>query len=330
MPAIRKGLGLLFACLLAGSAHAVDVHRDEVRAFIKEMSREHGFKSSELRKVLKGAETKQAILDAISRPAERTVPWHEYRERFLTPQRIAKGVDFMQQHAETLQRLRANGAPVAEILGILGVETLYGGNTGRYRVIDALATLAFDYPPRGDFFRSELEVFLVLTRELNIAPDQPIGSYAGAMGPPQFIPSSYRDYAVDGDGDRKRDLWNNWDDVLASVANYLMKFGWRAGEPVMAEAGVPDDLSALTMFGSGREIQLNETVASLRGKGVRFDTALPPEAPALLFTLQGKNGPVYRVGFNNFYVLTRYNRSTLYASAVHELGQAITPVGRAQ
>lgn len=319
---IRTGLIVLFAMASTASAQALDVHREEVRAFIKTMSQEHGFKSSELRKVLKAAETKQSILDAISRPAERAIPWYEYRERFLTPQRIAKGVSFMQQHVTTLERLRATGAPVAEILGILGVETIYGENVGRYRVIDALATLAFDYPPRGDFFRSELEQFLLLTRELGIAPEQPMGSYAGAMGPPQFISSSYRNYAVDGDGDGARDLWRNWNDVLASIANYLAQFGWRSGEPVMAEAVVADP-AAISAFGSGREMKLDETVASLRSKGVRFETTLPADAPALVFVLQGKDGPEYRVGFNNFYVLTRYNRSTLYASAVHELGQAI-------
>lgn len=325
MATIKRSLIAFALCIFVAQAHALDVHRPEVRAFIDKMSHEHDFKKSELRTLLRKAETKQAILDAISRPAERTIPWYEYRERFLTPQRIAKGAYFQQQHAANLDSLRAAGAPVPEILGILGVETLFGDITGRYRVLDALATLAFDYPPRSEFFLGELEQFLVLSKEQNLKVDTAMGSYAGAMGPPQFMPSSYRKYAVDGDGDGKRDLWSDWDDVLASVGNYLQQYGWRAGEPVLAEANVDAaDLSAFTIYANGREIELNETVASLKTKGLRFETALPDDAPALLFVLQGKDGPMYRVGFNNFYVITRYNRSTLYASAVYELGQAIT------
>lgn len=331
MQAILQGLVLFFAiCMLASPAQALDTHREEVRAFIRKMSHEHDFKTAQLQKLFKSAETKQAILDAISRPAERTITWYEYRERFLGPQRIAKGASFMTQHAASLERLRTAGAPVAEILGILGVETIYGENTGRYRVLDSLTTLAFDYPPRSDFFMGELEAFLLLTREQGVAPDQPLGSYAGAIGPAQFMPSSYRNHAIDGDGDGKINLWNDWDDVLASIANYLEQYGWRSGEAVMADASLAADSPDLSIFGNGREMQLNETVASLRRKGVRFETALPTDAPALLFVLQGKDGPIYRVGFNNFYVLTRYNRSTMYASAVYELGQAITAGGESK
>jgi membrane-bound lytic murein transglycosylase B len=206
------------------------------------------------------------------------------------------------------------------VVGILGVETSFGRITGRFRVIDALATLAFDYPPRGDFFRSELQQFLLLSREESVDARSALGSYAGAMGAPQFISSSYRNYAIDGDGNGKRDLWNSWDDVIGSVANYLLVYGWREGEPVVVSASLASD--DVSRFNTSK-LELNETVQSLRDKGVRFDTSLPANAPALLIIAQGKDGPVYRVGFTNFYVLTRYNRSPMYAMAVHDLGQAV-------
>jgi len=209
---------------------------------------------------------------------------------------------------------------VPVLLSIVGVETFYGENTGRHRVIDALATLAFDYPPRSPFFRSELENFLLMSREESLDPLAPLGSYAGAMGIPQFMPSSFRNYAVDGDGDGRRNLWTSWADVFASVANYLREHGWRKDEPVMARADVTEaDLAGLE-FG---KLALSETVGSLRARGVRFDTALPAEAPAVLVELAGRDGPEHRVGFTNFYAITRYNRSQLYASAVSDLADAI-------
>jgi membrane-bound lytic murein transglycosylase B len=317
-------LSIALAALLASlapiaSASAVDVKRPEVRAFIEETTREFGIARDQLESLLKQAETKQAILDAISRPAERVVPWHEYRDRFLTEKRILQGTDFWTEHGATLRRIPDPNL-AASVVGILGVETSFGRITGRFRVIDALATLAFDYPPRSDFFRSELQQFLLLSREEAVDPRTALGSYAGAMGAPQFISSSYRNYAIDGDGNGKRDLWNSWDDVIGSVANYLVAYGWREGEPVVVTASLAsDDLSRFNIA----KLELNETVQSLRDKGVRFETSLPAEAPALLIVAQGKDGPVYRVGFTNFYVLTRYNRSPMYAMAVHDLGQAV-------
>ena len=172
--------------------------------------------------------------------------------------------------------------PVDIILGIVGVETFYGENTGRHRVIDALSTLAFDYPPRAEFFRGELEQFLLMTREEKLDPLAPLGSYAGAMGIPQFMPTSFRQWAVDGDGDGHRDLWTDWPDVFASVANYLKVHGWRAGEPVMVPASVDGaDLTGLK-FG---KLELDDTIATLRARGIRFETNLPPESPATLVAL---------------------------------------------
>lgn len=313
-----SSLGLCCA-LFSFPAFALDSARAEVRAFIDEMSRDHDFDRGELTKLLAQAETKQAILDAISRPAERVVPWYEYREQFLNHTRISRGVDFWRAHAKRLAEIEDEGI-AATIAGILGVETSYGRISGRYRVIDSLTTLAFDYPPRADFFRKELQQFLLLTREEAVDPRKVLGSYAGAMGSPQFIASSYRNFAVDGDGDGHRDLWSSWADVIGSVANYLRVHGWRGGEPVLADATLVD--TDLARFDT-TTIALNESVQSLRDKGVRFETSLPADAPAMLIVAQGKDGPLYRVGFNNFYVITRYNRSNMYAMAVHDLGQAV-------
>jgi membrane-bound lytic murein transglycosylase B len=310
---------LLFCFICIHSASALDVDRADVRAFIEETSREFGFQRTQLEALLAQAETKQPILDAISRPAERVVPWYEYRERFLTEKRILQGTDFWLTHGETLRRIPDPNV-AASVVGILGVETSFGRITGRYRVIDALSTLAFDYPPRSEFFRGELQQFLLLSREESVDPKTALGSYAGAMGAPQFVSSSYRNFAIDGDGNGKRDLWNSWDDVIGSVANYLLVHGWREGEPVLVAATLPSD--DLSRFDTSK-LELNETVQSLRSKGVRFETTLPDAAPALLIVAQGKEGPVYRVGFTNFYALTRYNRSPMYAMAVHDLGEAV-------
>ena len=316
---LSKILAASLGCLVCTSAaFALDVKRPEVRAFIEETSRDLGFERNQLESLLAQAETKQAILDAISRPAERVVPWFEYRDRFLTEKRILQGTDFWIEHGAALRRIPDPNV-AASVVGILGVETSFGRITGRYRVIDALATLAFDYPPRGDFFRSELQQFLLLSREEAVDPRTALGSSAGAMGAPQFISSSYRTYAIDGDGNGKRDLWNSWDDVIGSVANYLLAYGWREGEPVAVTATLDGDVSR---FNTAKP-ELNETVKSLRDKGVRFETSMPADAPALLIVAQGKDGPVYRVGFTNFYVLTRYNRSPMYAMAVHDLGEAV-------
>jgi membrane-bound lytic murein transglycosylase B len=306
--------------LLAAPARALDAGREDVRAFIGEMAEKHGFVAEELHRVFGQVEARPSIVALMTRPAEKALPWHEYRARFLTERRISRGVQVAGLQADALARAAELGVPVPVLLSIVGVETFYGENTGRHRVIDALATLAFDYPPRSPFFRSELENFLVMSREESLDPLAPLGSYAGAMGIPQFMPSSFRNYAVDGDGDGRRNLWTSWADVFASVANYLREHGWRKDEPVMARADVAEaDLAGLE-FG---KLALTETVGSLRARGVRFDTALPAEAPAVLVELAGRDGPEHRVGFANFYAITRYNRSQLYASAVSDLADAI-------
>jgi membrane-bound lytic murein transglycosylase B len=228
----------------------------------------------------------------------------------------------MIEHRKRLEKARRQTGVAPEyVVAIIGVETFYGRITGRYRVLDALTTLAFDYPPRQEFFRSELAQFIQLTREEAVDPLTAMGSYAGAMGAGQFMPSSYRRYAVDGSDDQQRNLFADWDDIIASVANYFKQHGWVAGGPVLSEAVVKPD-AAITAETSN--LQLNETVAGLKAKGVEFDTAKQSDnTPVLLVPAEQETGPAYRVGFKNFEVITRYNRSVRYAMAVHDLAQTI-------
>ncbi len=303
-------------------AGALDVGRPEVQAYVEELVRDHGFKADYLLAMLRGAETQQSILEAIARPAERVKPWHEYRAIFLTPERISAGVLFWKQHAAQLQRIETQtGVPKEILTGIIGVETFFGQRTGRYRLLDSLATLAFDYPPRSKFFRSELTQLFLLARDEGVELDKALGSYAGAMGAPQFIPSSYRNFAVDGDGDGHRDLFGNWDDVLASVANYFVAHKWQPGRDVVTPATLtqPSDRRP-----GDNKLSADSSIAALTRQGVRFSTDLAATEPAELLAYEGLNGTEYWVGFHNFFVITRYNRSTMYALAVYQLGQAIS------
>ncbi len=199
------------------------------------------------------------------------MPWHEYRERFLTEKRIQQGTDFWIAHGEALRRIPDPNV-AASVVGILGVETSFGRITGRYRVIDALATLAFDYPPRSDFFRGELQQFLLLSREESVDPRTALGSYAGAMGAPQFMSSSYRNFAIDGDGNGKRDLWNSWDDVIGSVANYLLAYGWREGEPVVVTATL-DERRPEPLQHVEAGVERDRAVAARQGRALRDEPA---------------------------------------------------------
>jgi membrane-bound lytic murein transglycosylase B len=321
-PLIVKAV-VLAAALLTASARAValDIHRADVKDFIAQMAEQHDFKKRQLRKLLKGAQSQPAILQAMERPAEKAKPWYEYRALFLNDRRIREGTEFWLAHRQELDRASIrSGVPPEYIAAILGVETYYGRLTGQYRVLDALATLAFDYPPRAKFFRDELEQFLLLTRDFDMDPLTLKGSYAGAMGAPQFMPSNYRRFAVDADSDGRIDLWSNWSDVCSSVGNYLREHGWNEGEPVLAEAAA-DPASSAEL--DGRKLALDETVGSLKTKGVSFDSSMPPEAPAMLIAEDQADGVHWRVGYNNFYVITRYNHSALYAMAVFELAAAV-------
>lgn len=304
------------------SAIAVDTGRPEVRNFINDVAAEHGFERRDLEVILKSAKSQKSILEAISRPAERVKPWHEYRAIFITDKRIAAGVDFWQQHEAELNRISCEtGVPVEMLVGIIGVETYFGRITGTYRVLDALATLAFDYPPRAKFFGRELKEFLLLVREEDIDINDAIGSYAGAMGAPQFIPSSYRAYAVDADKTGGRDLWNSWTDIIGSVANYFVVHGWKKGQPVAAKATLGKSYRG--KVSKDNKLKISSTVGKLRNAGADFAGGAPAETGATLIRLDGANGNKYWVGFDNFYVITRYNRSVMYALAVTQLGEAI-------
>jgi membrane-bound lytic murein transglycosylase B len=307
---------------LAGApARSIDIRRSDVREFIDAVAARDSFSKRTLRKWLRAAEVQPAILEAMDRPAERAKPWYEYRPIFVNDKRIGEGVEFWQAHRAALDRASAeSGVPPEYLVAILGVETSYGRLTGRYRVLDSLATLAFGFPPRARFFQDELEQFFLLSREAAIDPLTATGSYAGAMGAPQFMPSNYRRYAVDANRNGHVDLWSDWSDVFASIGNYFKEHGWNPGEPVLSEATID---VGLTPANEGRKLNLAETVGTLRAQGVRFDSPLPITAPALLIAADGPDGVHWRVGYENFYVITRYNHSALYAMAVYDLAAAL-------
>ena len=294
--------------------------REDVVAFANEMSEAHGFDVDALLATLGEAEYKQSIIDAISRPAEKRLTWGEYRKIFLTKSRIEGGKQFLHKHARTLGRAeREYGVPAHVIVAVLGVETLYGRRKGSYRVLDALATLGFDYEPRATFFRKELKEFLLLTREENLQPDELVGSYAGAMGYGQFIPSSYRAYAIDFSGDGVKDIWDNPVDAIGSIAAYLSRHGWRRGESITMPVGQPppasDDLLDVSL-------KPYTTVQTVRERGIAVSGVADGE-DATLMHMQGTDGAEYWLGLHNFYVITRYNHSKLYAMAVYQLGEAV-------
>ncbi len=299
----------------------------EASAFVDEMVAEHGFERAALTELLAGAKRRQDILDAISRPAE-AKPWYQYRPIFVTEQRARGGLEFWNTNEELLARVEAEfGVPAEILVAIVGVETRYGSYRGKYLVIDALNTLAFSYPRRGSFFRSELEQFLLLTREEDLDPSQPKGSYAGAMGTPQFISSSYRRYAVDFDGDGRRDLWDSLPDVLASVANYFVRHGWLAGEPITRRTR-PGSGPVQPLVDAGMKPSI--PLRQLSAAGFSGVEDLPPDSLASLVRLELAEGEEYWLGLPNFYVITRYNHSNMYAMAVYQLSREILALRAAQ
>ncbi|MFT7286401.1 MAG: membrane-bound lytic murein transglycosylase B [Halieaceae bacterium] len=288
---------------------------------IDEMVREHDFSAGEVRQLLAGAERQQSILDAISRPAEKTKPWFEYRQIFLTERREREGVAFFRQYREALSRAQAEtGVPAEIVVAIIGVETYYGRIAGSYQVIDALATLAFDYPKRAPFFSGELKNFLLLTREQDLDPLTLKGSYAGAMGYGQFMPSSYRAYAIDFDGDARADIWGNPVDAIGSVANYLARHGWRPGEPVVSAAAATPKVP-VEFFNDG--LKPLKPVASYVAAGLQPQQHLDPTALATAMRFELAQGFEHWLGLHNLYVITRYNHSAMYAMSVFQLSQRI-------
>jgi membrane-bound lytic murein transglycosylase B len=296
-----------------------DLSRPEIRSYIDQLVAQ-GFSHDRLTALFAAAEPQPKIVDAISRPAEKTLQWWEYRTRVLTQERIDAGVQLWHEHKELLDQVAIEYQVSPEyLIAVLGVETRYGRVTGRYRVVDALATLAFDYPPRANYFRKELTEFLLLAREEKFDPLSIRGSYAGAMGALQFMPSSYRKFAVSEQHATHRDLWGDWGDIFASTANYLHQSGWQYGAPVLAEAQLPAELGLVPP----EHMALNDTLGDLRTRGMTVASELPDDTPALLLAAPQQDAFGYRVGFKNFYVITRYNNSPLYAMAVYDLAQAI-------
>jgi len=293
--------------------------------FAAKAASEFDLNQEEIILLLQDARFKQSIVDAISRPAE-AKPWFKYRPIFITDKRIKGGIEFWREHRELIDQASDKfGVDPQIIVAIIGVETFYGGNTGGYRVLDALTTLSFYYPDTGndrsDFFSRELMNFVLLGGEEDLPLKDVTGSYAGAMGLGQFMPSSYREYAVDMDGDGRRDLWSSMPDIIGSVANYLHRHGWEHGSPVTYPARVAAD--ADTELVTRRDFKPKMSVADLAAGGFTSGEPVSDETPAAVGSLEEENGDSYWITFKNFYVITRYNRSPLYAMAVFELSEAI-------
>ena len=334
-PLAAKVLSSFFvaACLLAvqpALASSDYLARPDVRSFIASMSEEFGIDSADLERILGDVRYTPAAVRLIG-PVPSSAPsparsYARYRTKFLTPELISAGARFWSLHAEYLARAEAEfGVPSEVILGILGVETAYGRNTGSFRAIDALATIAFDGERRQDYFREELKQLLLLARDTGIDPLAIKGSYAGAMGLPQFMPSSYRRYAVDYDGDGAIDLLGSPADAIGSIASYMKSFGWVPGEPPAGPVRLAPGSEADLVSGLERV----HDVAEVQGKGVVFSGRDPPAGLISIFELPTPGQPSkFVAGFTNFEVVTRYNRSTFYASAVLELADAIQKAHR--
>ncbi len=306
----------LFFVLLLASPGVKAAELPGIPQFIDEMVAKHQFKRDELVQVFQRAQYRQSVIDAISTPAT-IKPWPEYRTAFINAKRINGGLQFWLRHADALQRAEMQyGVPQEIIVALIGVETMYGSNKGRFSVLDALTTLAFDYPRRAVFFRGELEQYLLLVREQDFELFKLQGSYAGAMGIPQFMPGSYRRYAVDFSGDGKIDLLHDPVDAIGSVANYLKQYGWLSHEPIAARANTGEE---------GRRLSLAEfrAAAGWAASGVPPDRQIVSGKPARLMDFTVAEGKEFWLAFNNFEVITRYNNSDFYAMSVFQLAEAL-------
>ena len=325
MPELLK-MTLVFSSLWSALSFGGDNYSEHeaATALIDELVAQEGFEREELEQIFAEAERKDSILEAIARPAEKTKPWYDYREIFVTDKRESQGLEFYREHRATLARAeQETGVPAEIIVSIIGVETYYGRITGSYRVIDALSTLAFDYPRRSEFFTKELKNFLVLSREQGLDPLTLKGSYAGAMGYGQFMPSSYRAYAIDFDGDGLADIWNNPVDAIGSVANYFKAHGWRAGEQVVAAATAGPTVGEEWFVRTRADLKPKFTVAEFSAAGITTTDQLNPQASAVAMKFELEEGYQYWLGLHNFYVTTRYNHSAMYAMSVYQLSQRI-------
>ena len=317
---------LVVACLWSALSCAADNYslHPSALALVDELVEEQDFDREQLLLVFAAAQRQESILTAIARPAEKSKPWYEYREIFLNDKRLEQGLEFYKEHRDTLARAeRETGVPAEIIVSIIGVETYYGRIAGSYRVIDALSTLAFDYPPRSEFFTGELKSYLILTRQQGFDPLALKGSYAGAMGYGQFMPSSFLAYPVDFDGDGVADIWNNPVDAIGSVANYFKEHGWRNGETVVVGATVKGKVPEQWFVAGRKNLKPEHTIAEFASAGVVADEPVAPDTLASAMQFELKNGYEYWLGLQNFYVITRYNHSAMYAMCVYQLSQRI-------
>ncbi|PIE43131.1 MAG: lytic murein transglycosylase B [Gammaproteobacteria bacterium] len=307
--------------VLALPFQASYANQTATQKFVDKLVKTYAFDEKWLSEYLAQAETKTSILEAMSRPAEKVLEWKDYRKIFLTDNRIRLGKAFLKKYKKSFDKAEKEiGVPREIIAAIIGVETRYGKNKGNYRVLDALSTLAFAYPPRSQFFTSELEHFFLLVREQGFDPLAVKGSYAGAMGYGQFIPSSYRYYAIDFDGDGVVDILDNPVDAIGSVANYFRKHKWKKGAPIAEKATVAGKHYEKLLH---TQLKPQYKVADLSKNGVRVNGKLDAEEPIRLMKLVGTAGDEFWVGLHNFYVITRYNHSEMYAMAVYQLAKQL-------
>jgi len=303
--------------------------RADVRAFIDEMSADQGFDRRELRRIFASAHFQPQIVAAMQRPLLEPPKWYEYAPQFLSAKRVEAGVTFWREHDAVLRRAQDQfGVPPEIVVAIIGVETFYGRNTGRHRVIDALSTLAFDYPRRAAFFRGELKSFLVLSRDAAISATEAKGSFAGAIGLPQFMPGSYRNFAVDFDGDGRVDLWSSADDAIGSVANFLLRHDWQRDQPVLMRAIIDAEHRYAVVRRLDGGITERRTLDAWTADGVTALDApvdLAPDPVGLLMLEESAvaDDASYWIAASNFYVITRYNSSRLYAASVWQLARAL-------
>lgn len=318
-------IGFLATLLYWQGAALATPPTDQVEELIQDLAAEKGYPTQTLRELLQGASRSQLVIDSLNRPAETIHTWKTYRPIFLKQNRIEEGVAYWEKHRETLERAQAiYGVPPEIIVAIIGVETFYGKRPGTISILDALYTQAYHYPKRYQFGRNQLKAFLQILMEERMEPAMAVGSYAGAMGTPQFIPTSYLGYAVDFDGDGKRDIWGNDADVIGSVANYFSKHNWREGEAVALPVGSIEPGHPYYVEPAQRATPPDKPLADLALAGIVTSTApVAADAKVTLLHLQGAEGAEFWLGLDNFYVITRYNHSNLYAMAVYQLSQEI-------